>query len=246
MGNAIAFENRCKEEIHYERDDQIAFQERKLIGKKGGFIDVVETFVKVTIPENAIEGVQQEIEIKTIICQPNDWSQLESEGYTIDLPIVQMSPSGTKFIKPVEITTEIDSLKDEGEIECEFAYGDINSNTIWQKAIRASSKKEAERLAVSEEPHVSFWLESLYMHAYTMHFSKVRKILKGASKSKCLGSSVYCDRKNFRNGSLTLGVFFYRRTKMGLKVCINRRLIELQNNWSTVLYLEVVPDTYVS
>ena len=109
----------------------------------------------------------------------------------IDLAQVQMSPSGTKFKKPVEVVTQISSFEDEEDIEWQFADNDLKSRTIWQKATRASSKEEAKQLAVSEEPHVSFCIENRKMYAYYMHFTLGRILFKRVT-SKCLECSVYC------------------------------------------------------
>ncbi len=193
-------------------------QEKKVIGKEGGVIVVERTSVKVTIPENAIEGEEQEIEIKVHIGPPNDWQQLESEGYSIDLAQVQMSPSGTKFKKPVEVVTQISSFEDEEDIEWQFADNDLKSRTIWQKATRASSKEGARQLAVSQKPHVSFCIENRKMYAYYMHFTLGRILFKRVT-SKCLECSVYCDMRSFNNGSIKLVVVFYEGTKEGKTVC---------------------------
>lgn len=204
-------------EIYDEKDDPIYLEERKVIGKEGGVIVVEGTSVEVTVPENAIEGEQQEIEVTVYIGPPDDWRQLELDGHTIDLPQVQMSPSGTKFKRPVEVVTEISYFEEEEDLQCQYANGDLKSRKIWQDAIRAGSKETAKQSAVTEEPHVSFCIENQKMHAYFMHFTLTRSKRKTPKKKK-LASSVYCDLSYLKTGCLKLLVVFYEQTTAGKRI----------------------------
>ncbi len=206
------------DEVFDDFCDGILFEETKVIGKEGGMIVVQGTSVRVTIPENAIEGEEQEIEVKVYIGQPNDWKQLKADGHAIDLPQVQLGPSGTKFNKPVEVVTQLNAYEDEEDVEYEFADGELSNSTVWLKATRASSKEKAKRLAVTEEPNVSFYVEDRYMYAYYMHFTLGRTFFKRFRKSKWLGASVYCDYRNFLHGRCNLIVIFFEQTVEGKAV----------------------------
>ena len=179
-----------------------------MFGYDGGSLHVPNTSVRVLVPEGAVpEGQNKEVSVTVHLCRPNDWKELRDYGHTIDLPQVQLGPTGSQFLKPVEVVIE-NSINDVPEdIEYEFADGDSFKTAVWKQAIRENTKEEAQSSAMLREPHVSYYVGKKYTHAFYMHFTFGRK-KKLRNKSKWLAVTAVMKET-------TLGVIFYEPNNEG-------------------------------
>eukprot|EP00794_Sanderia_malayensis_P018029 gene18029-19835_t len=204
-----------------DNSDTIILETRAKIGPRGGQLKVEGSSVIVNVPKGAIIGKEQEISLKVYLGPPNDYEELERLGHTVELPLVELGPSGLRFNRPVEVVTQNSSVdpddandEDDG-IDFEYADGMFKPDTVWKKALRGSTREESIALAVEQEPHVSFFVTGGQTCAYYMHFTLGRKLLKRSSR-KNLAACVYADGKHVQVSScLRLGIFFYENSEEG-------------------------------
>ena len=101
----------------------------KRIGYSGSEISCKGSSCRVVIPEGALPpGSNEEIFYKLFVNRPNDWEKLKRKGRNIDLPIVDLEPTGIKFLKPVELHMKNSLCDNIEEIEFQYCEGNITSN----------------------------------------------------------------------------------------------------------------------
>eukprot|EP00112_Aurelia_sp_Birch-Aquarium-sp1_P004430 Seg1501.7 transcript_id=Seg1501.7/GoldUCD/mRNA.D3Y31 product="Netrin receptor UNC5C" protein_id=Seg1501.7/GoldUCD/D3Y31 len=187
-----------------------------MFGYDGGSFHVPNTSVRVLVPEGAVlDGQRKEVSVTVHLSRPNDWKELRHNGQTIDLPQVQLGPTGSQFLKPIEVVIENSRNDVPEDIEYEFADGDTFETAVWKKAIRENSREKAQSSAMLKEPHVSYYVGKRNTHAFYMHFTFGRK-KRLRNKSKWLAVTAVIKGN-------TLGVIFYEPTNEG-SVLLQRRM----------------------
>ena len=202
-----------------------------MFGYDGGSLHVPNTSVWVLVPEGAVpKGQKKEVSVTVHLSRPNDWKELRDCGHTVDLPQVQLGPTGSQFLKPVEVVIE-NSINDVPEdIEYEFADGDSFKTAVWKQATRENTREEAQSSAMLREPHVSYFVGKKRTHAFYMHFTFGRK-KKLRNKSKWLAVTAVIKEN-------TLGVIFYEQNSEGSVVShsVLENLVKLVYCFKNFLY----------
>ena len=199
----------CDVEIYSQLDGPL-MKVSKVISSNGGEISYERSSCKLVIPEGALRwGDNVEISYTLYLNRPNDLEELKAKGESIDLPIVDLQPSGTKFLKPVEIHLS-NNMDDEVEdIEFEFCEGRYCENSKWLKAERAETREEARAKAEKKIPHVSYVVEKQETIAYYLSFTGARKKKKNRPKeSKRIEANVYMNHQTNMENSCSLAVYF--------------------------------------
>lgn len=171
------------------------------------------------MPKGAInKNEMKEIDVKVKIGRPNDWKELRENGYTIDLPQVELGPNGSWFNKPIELMFENASVIQD-DVLFEFTEGCIDLESVWLPALECSSRKEAKKSALTKTPHVAFYIGEKYLHAFYLHFTGGRK-KKKIPKDVWLQSAAYLKVDNLIDDCFALKVVFYEQTEEGKTVSL--------------------------
>jgi len=192
----------------------LTLQTSGIFGYEGGTLDIAGSSVHIKIPKGAInKGEIREINAKVKLCPPNDWKSLRESGYTVDLPLVELGPNGSKFSKPIEVLFEKTTTGDsQDDATFEFTEGDINGRSKWLPAVRCNSRKDAKLSALQMAPHVSYVLSEKYLHAFYLHFTGGRKKTK-IPPYKWLQAAVYAKADDLLGDRLAMKVVFYQATE---------------------------------
>ena len=194
--------------------EPLTLQASERFGYEGGTLNIPGSSVHMKIPKSAInKGEIREINAKVKLCPPNDWKSLRESGYTIDLPLVELGPNGSKFSKPVEVLFEKRTGTDsEDDATFEYTEGDVNGISKWLPALRCDSRKDAKLSALRMEPHVSYYVSDKYLHAFYLHFTGGRKKTK-IPPYKWLQAAAYAKADDLLGDRLAMKVVFYQGTE---------------------------------
>ena len=180
----------------------------KVIGNAGGTISCKGSSFKLVVPKGALPSeTNKELYLRLYMERPYDWEKLKKKGHIVELPVIEIGPPGTEFLKPVELHITNRIGKELKDIEFEYSEHEYSEFSKWQKAKREKTRREAWTKAESEEHHVSYVVEKEETIAYCMHFVCGRKIKK--SRSKLIEATVYMSRHSHLENYAALTVYFY-------------------------------------
>ena len=198
-------------------DDQfqgITLQASKTFDYEGGTLEIEGSSISVKVPKGAInQGETKDIDVKVKLSRPNDWKSLRDSGYTTALPQIELSPSGSKFNRPVEVLMKSSAPYDiEDDITFEFTEGSINEKSDWLPAVKCNSRKEAKSMALVKSPHVAFFVGERVLFAYYLHFTGGRQ-KKTIQKQKWFQSSAFVKTNRITGERLAIKVVLYEGGK---------------------------------
>ena len=202
-----------------EQVEAITLRNKMVFGHEGGTLDVPKSSVSIRVPKGAIAlGETKEIDVKVKLCRPNDWKCMGKDGYTIDLPQVELGPNGSKFNKPIEVLFENNTAFGvQDDVLFEYTEGSIDKNSKWLPAVKCKTRKEAKSSALNVAPHVAFVAGNKYLHAFYLHFTGGRR-KKKIPKYKWLQSVAYLKTGSLLGLNVALKVVFYEATPEGKEV----------------------------
>ncbi|XP_065070792.1 uncharacterized protein LOC135695589 isoform X2 [Rhopilema esculentum] len=231
-------------------EPRITLQRSKFFESTGGYLDIEGTSVSIRVPKGAIpEGQIKMINVSVHICRPNDWKDLQKSGCTTDLPLVELGPKGSRFLKPIEVIIRRPPGDELENATFEFTEEDVLSqDAVWVSATKCISRRQAKSTAKTCKPSVSFCFQKEKLHAFYLHFTGGR-IMRKKPKCKWMNASAFFKTHGLLGNCLGLKIVFWEQTPEGetlmkkeaeefTEAALSRKALKVQNADNS--YVEII------